>query len=97
MMQKKSKHPMRIDTQKKLRSLLGENVVITGSGSTTDMTRVVSLNDTALDLYNALKDRDFELDDVVQVLTDTYAVDAATARRDAEKWIGEMRDNHLLL
>lgn len=88
---------MRIDTRKKLRNVAGENIVIMGDGQASDMTRVVAFNESALEVYNALKEREFELDDVVRVLTDIYEVDEATARRDAEAWIEAMRKNDMLL
>lgn len=88
---------MKIDPNKKVRKVAGENIVIMSDGGAADLTRVVALNESALELYNVLKARDFELDDVVRVLTDTYEVDAATARRDAEAWIASMRQNNMLL
>lgn len=88
---------MRIDTRKKLRNVAGENIVIMSDGQASDMTRVVAFNESALEVYNALKEREFELDDVVRVLTDIYEVDEATARRDAEAWIAAMRKNDMLL
>ena len=39
---------------------------------------------------------DFTLDDVVRRMVDTYDVDAATARKDAEEWLGQMRKQGLL-
>ena len=88
---------MRIDTRKKLRTVAGENIVIMNDGKAADMTRVVALNESALEVYNALKDCEFEIDDVVRVLTDIYDVDADTARRDAEAWIADMRKNDMLM
>lgn len=88
---------MRIDIRKKLRNVAGENIVIMNDGQASDMTRVVAFNESALEVYNALKEREFELDDVVRVLTDIYEVDEATARRDAEAWIAAMRKNDMLL
>lgn len=88
---------MRIDPRRKVRTVAGENIVIMSDGKNTDMTRVVALNESAFDIYNALKDREFELDDVVRMLTATYDVDPATARRDAEEWLADMRKNDMLL
>lgn len=88
---------MKIDPNKKVRKVAGENIIIMSDGGATDMTRVVALNESALELYNALKDCDFELDDVVRVLTETYEVDSATARRDAEEWIASMKQNNILI
>ncbi len=88
---------MKIDSNKKVRKVAGENIIIMSDGGAADMTRVVALNESALELYNALKDCDFELDDAVRVLTETYEVDSATARRDAEEWIASMKQNNILI
>lgn len=88
---------MKIDKSKKVRTVSGENVVIMQADGAADMTRVVALNATALDLYNALLGREFTLDDVVQLLTDGYEVDDATARRDASAWVEEMRREKLII
>lgn len=88
---------MRIDPRRKVRTVAGENIVIMSDGKNTDMTRVVALNESAFEIYNALKDREFEVDDVVQVLTESYDVDPATARSDAEEWLAEMRKNDMLV
>lgn len=80
-----------------MRTVAGENIVIMNDGKAADMTRVVALNESALEVYNALKDCEFEIDDVVRVLTDIYDVDADTARRDAEAWIADMRKNDMLM
>lgn len=88
---------MRIDPRRKVRTVAGENIVIMSDGKNTDMTRVVALNESAFEIYNALKDREFDVDDVVRVLTESYDVDSATARNDAEEWLAEMRKNDMLV
>lgn len=79
-----------------MRSVAGENVVIMPGAESTDMTRVVGLNESALMLYNRLKGREFGLDEVVGLLTEVYAVEDAVARRDAEAWLDEMKKNNML-
>lgn len=87
---------MRIDPRRKVRDVAGEHIVIMQADGTADMTRVVALNESALMLYNRLKDKEFELDDVVRALLDEYEVDEATARHDAAEWIETMRANAML-
>lgn len=87
---------MRINERIKVRSVAGENVVIMPGAESTDMTRVVGLNESALMLYNRLKGREFGLDEVVGLLTEVYAVEDAVARRDAEAWLDEMKKNNML-
>lgn len=88
---------MRLDSRQKLTNVAGENIVFQPARGKVDMNHVIAFNDTALFLYNQLKDRDFSLDDVVAELLAEYEVDEATARKDAAAWIAEMEKNHLLL
>lgn len=80
----------------KVRHVAGEDIVITQSPEAADMTKVIALNESALHLYNALQERDFTMQDVVDTLLDAYDVDADTARRDAEAWVAEMQQNLMI-
>ena len=88
---------MRIDKSKKVRKVAGENIVIMQADKVADMTRVVALNESALELYNTLKEREFTLDDVTRALTDAYEVDAETAAKDAAEWVKQMREQGLII
>lgn len=88
---------MRINDRIKVRDIVGEHVVVMPGVEQTDMTRVVALNDSAMLIYNALKGRDFELDDAVRVLTDEFDVAEDVARRDAEALLADMKKNNLLV
>ena len=63
---------MKINDNLKVRTVAGENIVMMQGVDGTDMTRVVALNESALLLFNRLSGREFEVDDVVRVLTDEY-------------------------
>ena len=88
---------MRINEKMKIRNVAGENMVIMPSDDAADMTKVVALNESSLLLYNQLKGREFSLDDAVQLLLDNYDVDEATARKDAEAWLADMRKHRLIV
>ncbi len=88
---------MKINSQMKVRKVAGENIVIQQANGTTDMTQVTSLNETALYLYDALKEKNFAIDDIVQVLTEAYDVDEDTARRDATEWVAQMKQQALII
>ncbi len=88
---------MKINDNLKVRTVAGENIVMMQGVDGTDMTRVVALNESALLLFNRLSGREFEVDDVVRVLTDEYEVNEADARKDAEAWVAEMKKNALVL
>ena len=87
---------MRFKEGYKVRSMAGENVVIMQGKAGCDMTRIISLNDTSLLLWNALQDKEFEVADVVAVLTENYSVDVATAERDAKAWVEKLQECNLI-
>ena len=87
---------MRIDTRRKVRNVSGENIIIRQLEGTVDMTQVVALNESAMLLYNELKDKDFTIEDIVQTLLAHYDTDEGTARRDAEDWVAAMRKQNLM-
>lgn len=76
----------------KVRSIAGENVIIKQGRFGADMTRVISLNQTSMLLWEQLQGREFEADDVVKILTDNYDVEAEVAAADAAKWIEKLNE-----
>ena len=52
-----------------------------------DMTRIISLNESAELLFNNLVGRELTIEDVAAVLTDNYEVEAEVALADATKWV----------
>ena len=88
---------MRIDRRKKIRDVAGEHIVIMQDGTLADMTKVVALIETALLLYNELREREFSVDDVAAKLTERYDVDADTAMHDATEWVKSMTKEGLIV
>lgn len=87
---------MKIREEYKVREMAGEHVVIMQGRQGVDMTKIISLNESALYLWNALAGRDFSIDDAARLLTERYAIDAATASRDAAAWVGKLRECNLI-
>lgn len=87
---------MKIREQYKVREIAGEHVVIMQGRYGADMTRVISFNDTSLFLWEELKGREFETQDVVALLLAHYEVDEATAARDAAAWIEKLKECKLV-
>lgn len=83
---------MRIGEEYKVREIAGEHVVIVQGRYGADMTRVISLNDSALYLWNALRGRAFTSEEAARLLTERYEVDDATAARDAEAWARKLEE-----
>ena len=80
----------------KVRSIAGENVVIMQGTAGSDMTRIISLNDSSLLLWNELQGKKFEVADVANILVENYGIDLATAERDAKAWVEKLQECNLI-
>ncbi|MDE6347355.1 MAG: PqqD family protein [Bacteroides sp.] len=78
---------MKIKEIYKVREIAGENLVVEQGKVQSDMTKVISLNGTALLLWNTLKGNDFTIDDAAEVLVKQYDIDRERAMADATKWV----------
>lgn len=84
---------MKIREEYKVREMAGEHVIVMpGRGGAADMTRIVSLNPSSNYLWEALRNREFTVDDAAQLLTERYEVDDRTARHDAGRWIESLAE-----
>lgn len=88
---------MKIDSKVKVRDIAGEKVVIMQGRLGADLTRIIQLNGSSVWLLEQLADRDFEVADVVELLTSRYDVDEQTAAADAEKWVGQLREHKMIV
>lgn len=88
---------MRFKQEYKVRSIAGENVVIMQGRYGSDVTRVISLNETSLMLWNELQGEEFDLAKVVALLLENYDVDEATATKDAEAWLAKLKECNLVV
>lgn len=77
---------MKIKENYKIRQIAGENLVISQGRGVADMTKVISLNQSAVKLWETLAGKEFTLDDAAKVLTDLYGIDAERAKADAQVW-----------
>ena len=75
---------MRIKEGFELRNVCGEHVVVATGMQNIDFSKIINFNESAAVLWNGLQDKDFTIDDIVEVLLSEYEVDEATARQDAE-------------
>ena len=87
---------MRFKEGYKVRSMAGENVVIMQGTAGSDMTRIISLNDSSLLLWNALQGKEFEVSDVATLLVEEYEIDTDTATADAQAWIEKLAECGLI-
>lgn len=87
---------MRIKQEYKVREIAGENVVIMQGRQGVDMTQIITLNDSALVLWNALQAKEFTPVDAARVLEQNFEVEADVAMRDAEAWVARMAECGLI-
>lgn len=87
---------MKINEAYKVREMAGEHVVIMQGRYGADMTRVISLNESSLYLWNELAGKEFEVADVAALLVEHYGIDTATAKRDAAAWVEKLKTCKLL-
>ncbi len=87
---------MKISSKFKVRSMVGQNVIVQQGKYGGDMTRIISLNDTALFLWNALKDKEFSVNDVRDAILGEYEIDRETAEKDAAAWCEKLRECRLI-
>lgn len=83
---------MKIKQGCKLREIAGENVVIMQGRQGADFTQIITLNDSAVMLWNAVEGKEFTVEDAAKALTDNFEVDEATALQDAERWVAKMKE-----
>ena len=83
---------MKIKSEYKVRQIAGENVVILQGCGNSDLTQIITLNDSALLLWNQLEGKDFSVEDAVAVLCENYEVQESLAKSDAEAWIKRMQE-----
>ena len=82
---------MKIKSLYKVRQVAGENLVVGQGKLNTDMTKVISLNDTAFLLWKELAEKDFSCEDAANILVDTYGIEKELAMVDAARWIEKMQ------
>lgn len=75
---------MKAKTGFNLRNVCGEQVIVAEGRENIDFSNIISMNETSAYLWNAIQDKDFTVDDLVELLTQEYDVDKQTARKDAQ-------------
>ena len=87
---------MKIKSMYKIRQVAGENLVVGQGRLNADMTKVISLNDTAVLLWKELTGKDFSCEDAAEVLVANFGIEKELAMADAAKWIEQMKGCDIL-
>ena len=88
---------MKIKKEYKLREVAGETIIVNQGTVGVDMTRIISLNSSAKLLFQELAGKEFELEDVAQVLVDNYDIASELANTDAAKWVESLKSCHIIV
>ena len=66
-----------------LRQICGQYIVVGEGLAQVNFNKMLTLNDSAAYLWQAVQDRDFSIDDLATLLTDKYEVEMDQAAKDA--------------
>ena len=75
---------MRIKKGFELRNVCGENIIVASGKENIDFSKIISLNETAAYLWNAVQGKDFEAADLAGALAAEYEVTDDVALSDSE-------------
>ena len=87
---------MRLKTQYKVREMAGEHVVIMQGHHASDLTRIISLNESARYLWGSLEGREFDVEGVAELLVEGYEIDREQALADAQVWVAKLQECGLI-
>ena len=65
-----------------LRQVCGENVIVAEGVENIDFSSIISMNESSAYLWNNIQGKEFDKNDLVELLTQEYDVDADTAAKD---------------
>lgn len=82
---------MKINRNYKIREIAGETIVVNQGTANVNMTRIISLNQTAKFLYEQLQDKEFELEDAAQLLVDAFGITKEVAMKDVAVWVDSLK------
>ena len=83
---------MKIKEQYKVREMAGEHVIIMQGKHGSDLTKIISLNESALYPWNELQGKEFDTEVVANMIVERYGIDKGVATTDAERWIEKLRE-----
>ncbi|MBP5374782.1 MAG: PqqD family protein [Bacteroidaceae bacterium] len=76
---------MKIKQGFELRNVCGENIIIAHGVENIDFTKVITLNESAAYIWKQVVGKDFNEQDIVQLLLDEYEVEASQAKEDVKQ------------
>ncbi|MCR4591684.1 MAG: PqqD family protein [Bacteroidaceae bacterium] len=83
---------MKINEGFELRTVCDENVIVAYGRKNIDFSKVISLNDSAAYLWNAVVGKEFTCQELTDLLCKEYDVDAETAQNDAAQMVASWKE-----
>ena len=72
-----------------LRQVCGENVIVAEGAENIDFSSIISMNESSAYLWNSIQGKEFGKNNLVELLTQEYDVDADTAAKDVEALVAQ--------
>lgn len=79
-----------------LRKIENDYLIVDPNQDMVNLSQVYTLNETAAYLWQQLQNREFEVDDLVELLLERYEVEESLARRDAERFLEVFRQHGVI-
>ena len=72
-----------------LREICGERIIVAEGKENIDFSNIISMNESSAYLWNNIQGKEFDKNDLVELLTQEYDVDADTAAKDVEALVAQ--------
>lgn len=72
-----------------LRQVCGENVIVAEGVENIDFSSIISMNESSAYLWNSIQGKEFDKNNLVELLTQEYDVDADTAAKDVDALVAQ--------
>lgn len=79
-----------------LRKIGKDYIIIEPEKESVDMTKVYSLNETAVWIWQQVQGREFTKDEMVNLMIERYEIDRPSAEADVENLLKIMREQNLI-
>ena len=86
---------MKLKKQFIVREIMGDNVLVPCGDTAMDFNGLVTLNETALDVWRLLPEAEDE-QALVDAMLDIYEVDEQTLRKDIEAFLSDLRKAEII-
>jgi hypothetical protein len=87
---------MKIKENLVLRRIGNEYIIIVPDKGRVDLTEVYTLNETSVWIWEHLKDKDFTIEQITDLVQQNYEVDRETAMNDIQAFIDVLRKGGLI-